>query len=90
MMPPSATANRTTSPTRRTVLSGTSMASPHVAGVAALCLERSPGSTPAQVERCVIDHATPDQLTAIGDGSPNRLLYSKEDRPQVATADGGQ
>jgi subtilisin family serine protease len=69
------------------VLSGTSMASPHAAGVAALCLERGPGSTPAQIERCVIEHATPDQLTAIGDGSPNRLLYSREDQPQVASAD---
>jgi subtilisin family serine protease len=70
-----------------TVLSGTSMASPHAAGVAALCLQRSSGSTPAQVEQCVIDHATPDRLTAIGEGSPNRLLYAREDRPQVATAD---
>jgi subtilisin family serine protease len=73
-----------------TVLSGTSMASPHAAGVAALCLQRNPGSTPAQVAQCVIEHATPNQLTAIGDGSPNRLLYSKEDRPQVAPANASE
>jgi len=67
-----------------TTLSGTSMASPHVAGVAALCLERQPGATPAQIERCVIDHATRDKLASIGVGSPNRLLYAREDRPQMA------
>jgi subtilisin family serine protease len=68
------------------VLSGTSMASPHAAGVAALCLQRNPGSTPAQVERCVIDRATRDHLSSIGPGSPNLLLYARDDRQQVATA----
>jgi subtilisin family serine protease len=66
------------------VLSGTSMASPHVAGVAALCLEREVGATPAQVERCVIERATPGRLAGIGEGSPNRLLYARDDRPQGA------
>jgi subtilisin family serine protease len=64
-----------------TTLSGTSMASPHVAGVAALCLERSPGSTPAQVERCVVDHATRGRLSGIGTDSPDLLLYSRADAP---------
>ncbi len=68
-----------------TVLSGTSMASPHAAGVAALCVQRNPGSPPAQVEQCVIDRATRDQLTSIGPGSPNLLLYSKDDQQQVAS-----
>lgn len=61
------------------VLSGTSMATPHAAGVAALCLERHPGSTPAEIERCVIDNATPDRLRGIGADSPNRLIYARED-----------
>ncbi len=61
-----------------TSLSGTSMASPHAAGVSALCLERNPGSTPAQVRRCVLDHASPDKLSNIGNGSPNRLLYARD------------
>jgi subtilisin family serine protease len=64
--------------------SGTSMASPHVTGVAALCLERMPGATPPQVAQCVLDRATRDKLTSIGEGSPNRLLYAKSDLPQNA------
>jgi subtilisin family serine protease len=64
-----------------TVLSGTSMASPHVAGVSALCLERKPGATPREVASCVVESATRDKLTSIGDGSPNRLLYARGDAP---------
>jgi subtilisin family serine protease len=64
-----------------TALSGTSMASPHVAGVSALCLERQPGATPAQVASCVVESATRDKLTSIGDGSPNRLVYARGDAP---------
>jgi subtilisin family serine protease len=63
------------------VLSGTSMASPHVAGVAALCAQANPGAAPAQIRQCVLDRATPDTLTGIGEGSPNRLLYSKVETP---------
>jgi subtilisin family serine protease len=62
-------------------LSGTSMASPHVAGVSALCLERHPGATPAQVASCVLESATRDKLTSIGEGSPNRLVYARGDAP---------
>ena len=64
-----------------TALSGTSMASPHVAGVSALCLERHPGATPAEVASCVVESATRDKLSAIGDGSPNRLVYARTDAP---------
>jgi subtilisin family serine protease len=62
-----------------TSLSGTSMASPHVAGVAALCVERHPDSTPDRVGGCIVDNATPDRLTDVGAGSPNRLLYARGD-----------
>ncbi len=61
-----------------TTMSGTSMASPHVAGAAALCLSRTPGQDPAAVKACVIDHASADKLGGIGSGSPNRLVYTRE------------
>jgi len=61
-----------------TSLSGTSMASPHVTGVAALCLERLPGSTPDRVRACVLDHGSRDKLSDVGAGSPNVLLYARD------------
>jgi subtilisin family serine protease len=60
-----------------TVLSGTSMASPHGAGTAALCRERHPG-TPEAVAACVVTSATPDTLSGVGSDTPNKLLYTKE------------
>ena len=57
-------------------ISGTSMAAPHVAGVAALYLETHSTATPAAVAQALVSGATANQLTAIGSGSPNRLLYS--------------
>jgi aqualysin 1 len=56
--------------------SGTSMASPHVAGVAALYLQANPSSTPAQVNAAIVDNATTGVVGSPGAGSPNRLLYS--------------
>ena len=60
-------------------MSGTSMASPHLAGAAALCLERNPESSPAQVRQCILQSASTDRLSNIGDGSPNRLVYTREE-----------
>ena len=58
------------------VLSGTSMASPHVAGVAALHLQTSPAATPLQVRDAIVNNATLGKVTSPGSGSPNRLLFS--------------
>ncbi|WP_433395309.1 S8 family peptidase [Streptomyces sp. CA-146814] len=59
-----------------TSLNGTSMASPHVAGVAALYKEENPSATPAAVANWLTDTATPDVLSGLGQGSPDLLLYT--------------
>ncbi|MEV7081358.1 S8 family peptidase [Streptomyces sp. NPDC093516] len=56
-------------------ISGTSMASPHVAGAAALHLAANPAATPAQVSAALTSAATTGVVTSPGTGSPNRLLY---------------
>jgi len=65
-----------TSDSATNTISGTSMASPHVAGVAALYLANNAGAAPATVHAAVINNASVNKLTSIGTGSPNRLLYS--------------
>jgi subtilisin family serine protease len=59
------------------VFSGTSMASPHVAGVAALCVQANPSATPEAINGCVLGRSTENALTQIGEGSPNRLLFAR-------------
>ncbi len=65
-----------TSDTATATSSGTSMATPHVAGVAALYLQGTPTAAPATVASAVKDGATLGKVTSAGTGSPNRLLYS--------------
>jgi subtilisin family serine protease len=57
-------------------ISGTSMASPHVAGAAALYLAGNPTATPAQVGDALTANSTTGVVNSVGNGSPDRLLYS--------------
>ena len=64
-----------TSNTTTATLSGTSMASPHVAGVAARILQSSPTASPATVRNTIVSNATLGVLTGIPTGTSNRLLF---------------
>jgi hypothetical protein len=60
------------------VLSGTSMATPHEAGAAALYLDGHGTATPAQVAAAVTGDATPGVVTSPGTDSPNLLDYTAD------------
>ncbi len=64
-----------TSDSATNTISGTSMASPHVAGAAALYLAGNPSAGPAQVSSALTSAATTGVVGSPGSGSPNRLLY---------------
>ena len=63
--------------------SGTSMAVPHVAGVAATILSNFPNATASEVKQMILDASVPDQIDssfkagAPLPSTPNRMLYSK-------------
>ncbi|MFD4413965.1 S8 family peptidase [Streptomyces sp. NPDC058476] len=63
-----------TSDTATATLSGTSMATPHVAGAAAVYLAGHTSATPAQVTTALVNGATSGVVTSAGTGSPNKLL----------------
>ncbi|MFL5272405.1 MAG: S8 family serine peptidase, partial [Anaeromyxobacteraceae bacterium] len=66
-----------TGDTATNTISGTSMATPHVTGAAALYLSANPAATPAQVASALVANASAGVLSSIGTGSPNKLLYEK-------------
>ena len=66
-----------TSTTASNTISGTSMASPHVAGAAAKYLSTSPSASPATVRNALVNAATTNVVSGAGTGSPNRLLYTR-------------
>jgi subtilisin family serine protease len=64
-----------TSTTAINTISGTSMASPHVAGVGALYLAGNPGASNSTVRSWIINNSTASVITGNVTGTPNRLLY---------------
>ncbi len=71
-------------------ISGTSMASPHVAGVAALYLSSNTGATPAAVEKAIKDSASVGKVTSPGNGfaKPAPLQPHRRHRFNEQSADG--
>jgi aqualysin 1 len=65
-----------TGDTATNTISGTSMATPHVAGVATLYLEQNPAAAPTEVASTITSSATAGVVSSAGSGSPNRLLHS--------------
>jgi subtilisin family serine protease len=65
-----------TNDTATNTISGTSMATPHVVGAAALYLADNPTATPATVQSTMKANATPNKVTNPGTGSPNLLLFT--------------
>jgi subtilisin family serine protease len=70
-----------TSSTATNTISGTSMASPHIAGAAARVLSAAPSLSPADVATNITAAATTGVVTSAGAGSPNLLLYTGTETP---------
>jgi subtilisin family serine protease len=64
-----------TSDTATATLSGTSMATPHVAGVAARILQTNTGASAATVRNEIVNTATLNHLSGLPAGTANRLLF---------------
>jgi subtilisin family serine protease len=68
------------------VVSGTSMATPHVTGAAALYLEKFPGSTPQQVQLGLKSFAVADEITEVPAATANLLLQVNFNAPPLPGA----
>jgi aqualysin 1 len=69
------TSDWNTSNTATNTISGTSMATPHTTGVAALYLQGHSGASPQQVRDALAANATSGVVGSAGSGSPNLLLF---------------
>ncbi len=69
-----------TSDTATNTISGTSMATPHVAGVAARFLQNNRTASPATVRNEIVNQATLNRLSGIPSGTANRLLFWSSSR----------
>lgn len=65
-----------TSTTATNTLDGTSMATPHVAGVAALYLQGNSTAAPGTVTAAIVNSAFTDKLAGAGSGAPNNRLVN--------------
>ncbi|MFF4503822.1 S8 family peptidase [Streptomyces sp. NPDC001401] len=70
----SITSDSYASDTGKATFSGTSMATPHVTGTAALYLADHPKATPAQVSKALVKLAVSGKVSGRGLGSPDELL----------------
>ncbi len=64
------------STTATNTISGTSMATPHVTGVAALYLQIYPTASPSTVRNALVNNATANIVKSAGSYSPNKLLFT--------------
>ncbi len=71
------------------ILSGTSMAAPHVAGIAAVYRSYNPLKTAAEVRAFIVEQtSTRGVISGLGATSPNRLLYYQLDNAILGNIDG--
>jgi len=64
------------SATATNTISGTSMASPHVAGLAAYLIREYDFTTPAQVELKILEKSTLNSISSVPAGTPNVLIFN--------------